>query len=186
MTGSAKLRDPPAAPPVTACTVQAVRDVLAHGAVVTVVGSGRAGQEGPPAWVTERFAGARVARLATLHHGAPRIVPVTFAWHLGVAVWAVDQVKPKRGRRLRRLDDIAADPRVSMLADRYHDDWDRLWWVELQGTAAELTDAREAAAALDALAARYGQYAARRPAGPVVAVTPTGWAWWSATGPASG
>jgi PPOX class probable F420-dependent enzyme len=144
------------------------------------VPSGRAGPEGPPPEVLARFAGARVARLATIGADGPRLVPVTFAWHRGTAVWAVDQAKPKRHTRLRRLDDLAADPRVAMLADHYAEDWTRLWWVELQGTAATL-EGEAAAAALDALAGRYPAYRAERPPGPVVAVVPRRWAWWSAT-----
>ena len=108
-------------------------------------------------------------------------MPVTFAWWRGRAVWAVDDVKPKRGGRLRRLDDLAADPRVSLLADHYSDDWTKLWWVELQGTAA-LLEGEAAAAALDALSARYRAYATNRPPGPVVAITPMRWSWWSASG----
>jgi PPOX class probable F420-dependent enzyme len=129
--------------------------------------------------VLERFAGARVARLATLTPNGPRLVPVTFAWHRGAAVWAVDTVKPKRSRRLRRLADIEADPRVALLADHYSDDWARLWWVELRGTAAVL-QGEAGAAALAALAARYVPYRASPPPGPVVAVTPLAWSWWSA------
>jgi PPOX class probable F420-dependent enzyme len=144
------------------------------------VPSGRAGPEGPPPAVLARFAGARVARLATLTADGPRLVPVTFAWHRGTAVWAVDRVKPKRHTRLRRLDDLAADARVAMLADHYADDWAELWWVELQGTAATLAG-QAAAAALDALAERYPAYRSERPPGPVVAVSPRRWAWWSAT-----
>jgi PPOX class probable F420-dependent enzyme len=144
------------------------------------VPSGRAGPEGPPPEVLARFAGARVARLATTTAEGPRLLPVTFAWHRGTAVWAVDRVKPKRHTRLRRLDDLAADARVALLADHYAEDWAELWWVELQGTATTL--AGEAAeAALDALAARYPPYRAERPPGPVVAVTPRRWTWWSAT-----
>jgi PPOX class probable F420-dependent enzyme len=144
------------------------------------VPSGRAGPEGPPPAVLARFCGARVARLATLTADGPRLVPVTFAWHQGTAVWAVDRVKPKRHTRLRRLDDLAADARVAMLADHYAEDWAELWWVELQGTAATLAG-EAAAAALDALAERYPAYRAERPPGPVVAVTPRRWAWWTAT-----
>ncbi|HEX8133183.1 MAG TPA: TIGR03668 family PPOX class F420-dependent oxidoreductase [Actinomycetes bacterium] len=142
--------------------------------------SGRAGPEGPPPEVLARFAGARVARLATITAQGPRLVPVTFAWHRGTAVWAVDRVKPKRHTRLRRLDDLAADARVSLLADHYAEDWAELWWVELQGTAATV-DGEAAGAALDALAGRYPAYRAERPPGPVVAVTPRRWTWWSAT-----
>jgi PPOX class probable F420-dependent enzyme len=144
------------------------------------VPGGRAGPEGPPPAVLARFAGARVARLATTSADGPRLVPVTFAWHRGTAVWAVDAVKPKRHRRLRRLDDLAADPRVALLADHYAEDWAELWWVELRGTAATL-EGEAAEAALDALAGRYPAYRADRPPGPVVAVTPRRWAWWSAT-----
>jgi PPOX class probable F420-dependent enzyme len=145
------------------------------------VPAGRSGPEGPPAAVLARFAAARVARLATVGAGGPRLVPVTFAWHGGAAVWAVDDVKPKRTTRLRRLRDLAADPRAALLVDHYADDWSELWWVELRGDAAVLEGAA-AAAALDALAARYTPYRAARPPGEVVAVRPRRWSWWSASG----
>jgi PPOX class probable F420-dependent enzyme len=146
---------------------------------MTAANSGRAGPEGPPAAVLERFANGRVARLATLSAAGPRLLPVTFAWHRGTAVWAVDRVKPKRPGPLRRERDLATDPRVAMLVDHYAEDWTALWWVELQGTAAFL-DGQAAEAALDALASRYPPYRADRPPGPVVAVSPRRWAWWSA------
>jgi PPOX class probable F420-dependent enzyme len=141
--------------------------------------SGRAGAEGPPAEVLARFTTARVARLATLSADGPRLAPVTFAWHRGTAVWAVDRVKPKRPGPLRRERDLAADPRCALLVDHYADDWRELWWVELQGTAATLAGAA-AEAALDALAGRYRPYRTQRPPGPVVAVVPRRWTWWSA------
>lgn len=141
--------------------------------------SGRAGVEGPPEGVLGRFAAARVARLATAADGGPRLVPVTFAWHQGMVVWAVDQVKPKQGRKLRRLRDLEVDPRVALLVDHYDDDWSELWWVELRGHASVL-EGRAAEAALDSLAARYPAYRAARPAGPVVGIVPDRWAWWSA------
>jgi PPOX class probable F420-dependent enzyme len=141
---------------------------------------GRAGPEGPPPEVMERFAAARVARLATASPDGPRVVPVTFAWHAGTVVWAVDDVKPKRGRALRRLRDLAADPRAAVLVDHYDDDWSALWWVELRGTAS-LIDGEAAAAALDALAVRYPAYQEARPPGPVVAIEPASWTWWSAS-----
>jgi PPOX class probable F420-dependent enzyme len=141
---------------------------------------GSAGPEGPPGEVLARFAAAPVARLATSSPEGPRLVPVTFAWHAGTAVWAVDDVKPKRGRGLRRLRDLAADPRAALLVDHYEDDWSALWWVELRGTAATL-EGEAAEAALDALAARYPAYRSDRPPGPVIAIVPGRWAWWSAT-----
>jgi PPOX class probable F420-dependent enzyme len=124
-----------------------------------------------------RFAGARVARLATVSaEGVPHLVPVTFAVLGERVVFAVDD-KPKSTTRLRRLDNIAARPRVCLLVDVYDDDWTRLWWVRADGTATvRATDAD----AVDALAARYPAYVERRPAGPVVSIevdTWTGWSW---------
>ncbi len=140
---------------------------------------GRAGPQGPPAQVLGRFADALVARLARMSPDGPRIVPVTFAWHAGRAVWAVDDVKPKRGRELQRLRDLAADPRVALLVDHYEDDWSALWWVELRGTASIL-EGEAAEAALDVLAARYPAYLKARPPGPVIEIEPERWTWWSA------
>src|SRR6266545_2989735 len=79
----------------------AQRDPRTRGAALMPGGS--AGREGPPAEILDRFAAAPVARLARLSSDGPRIVPVTFAWHAGTAVWAVDDVKPKRGPELRRI-----------------------------------------------------------------------------------
>ena len=82
-----------------------------------------------------RFAEARVARLATRGEGTPRLVPIVFAIAGDDIVTAVDH-KPKSTRDLRRLSDIADDPRVALLVDHYDDaDWSRLWWVRADGIA---------------------------------------------------
>jgi PPOX class probable F420-dependent enzyme len=128
-----------------------------------------------------RFAGARVARLATVSAaGVPHLVPVTFAV-LGERIVFVVDDKPKSTTRLRRLDNIAARPTVCLLADVYDDDWSRLWWARADGTATVLaTDD----AAVDALAARYPAYVQRRPRGPVVSIAVSGWTGWAAAGSA--
>jgi PPOX class probable F420-dependent enzyme len=132
----------------------------------------------------ERFATARVARLATVgEDGGPHLVPIVFALHGDTILHAVD-AKPKRTRALRRLANIAADPRVALLADEYDDgDWERLWWVRADGVARVL-EAGEAEAdrALMLLGQRYAQYHAAPPAGPVVAVDVERWRGWSASG----
>jgi PPOX class probable F420-dependent enzyme len=114
------------------------------------------------AWA--RLVAAPVARLATT---APRIVPVTFAVVGRAIVHAVDH-KPKATRELARIEDIRRDPRVALLVDRYDDDWSRLWWVRADGRARVADDAAEATGAIDALVAKYPQYAGHRPDGPVV------------------
>jgi PPOX class probable F420-dependent enzyme len=132
----------------------------------------------------ERFASARVARLASAGtDGRPHIVPVVFALAGDTIVHAVDG-KPKRTRALRRLANIAANPRVALLADEYDDgDWERLWWVRADGVARVLEPSDdEARRALALLAARYAQYRTDPPAGPVVAVDVIRWRGWSAAG----
>jgi PPOX class probable F420-dependent enzyme len=129
----------------------------------------------------ELLGGAPVARLATVaRDGRPRIVPITFVLAGEVVYHAVDD-KPKATRRLARLEDLAADPRASVLADHYEEDWSALWWVRADGRARVLDDVGgvEAARALALLAERYAHYRERLPAGPVIALEIeriTGWA----------
>jgi PPOX class probable F420-dependent enzyme len=131
-----------------------------------------------------RFACARLARLATTSDGGrPHLVPITFAL-VGDTVWsAVDDVKPKSSKRLRRLANVAARPAVSLLADHWDDEnWSRLWWVRADGTGSVVQSVADFPEAVDALCARYPQYAARPPAGPALAVRVSRWAWWTALG----
>jgi PPOX class probable F420-dependent enzyme len=126
-----------------------------------------------------RFAEARVARLATVGaDGRPHLVPIVFAC-LGDVVWTAVDDKPKRTRALRRLDNVRANPRVALLADRYDEDWSALWWVRADGTA-RVVEAAAAPAALEALAARYAQYAASPPSGPLLEIAVERWSGWSA------
>jgi PPOX class probable F420-dependent enzyme len=125
-----------------------------------------------------RFAVARVARLATLGASGPRLVPVCFAVE-GDTVWTAVDHKPKRTTALARLRDIAADPRVALLADHYEDaDWSALWWARAEGRARVHETAPEAVALL---VARYAQYRDRPPAGPVVEIAVQRWSGWSST-----
>ncbi|MDI1466028.1 TIGR03668 family PPOX class F420-dependent oxidoreductase [Catellatospora sp. KI3] len=127
----------------------------------------------------ERFASARVARLATVDPaGRPHLVPIVFALDGDTLYSAVDR-KPKRSTALRRLANVAVHPLVSVLADHYEDDWSRLWWVRADGSARVLPLADpEAARALLLLTARYPQYAAQPPPGPVLAVDVDRWTAW--------
>lgn len=128
-----------------------------------------------------RVAAARVARLATLRaDGTPRLVPMTFALVDDLVCSAVDEVKAKRSTRLARLDDVRRDPRVGVVVDHYADDWQQLWWVRIDGTAAVHTDGALRRRALDAMVAKYEPYAAAPPDGAVLVVTPQRWAGWSA------
>ncbi len=126
------------------------------------------------------FGAARVARLATVSpSSAPQLVPVVFAIVGDEISFAVDH-KPKTTRQLRRLDNIASNSKVSLLVDHYDDDWSSLWWVRVDGDAmvadAASADGRRG---IDALVAKYPQYAEVRPAGPAVIVRTLQWRWWA-------
>ena len=106
------------------------------------------------------------ARLAAVDHGVlatvdaergVHAVPAVFALddgHLGVPI---DRVKPKSAVRLRRLRNLDADPRASLLVDWWdRDDWTRLWWVRADLTRVD--DAPTAKRLESSLAERYAQY----------------------------
>ena len=98
------------------------------------------------------------AVLATLRaDGSAALVPIVFA-HAGGAIWSPVDGKPKRSAALSRLDDVARDARVALLLDRYADDWSRLWWLRVAGTA-RIERARGALVHGEAaLRAKYPQY----------------------------
>jgi PPOX class probable F420-dependent enzyme len=131
-----------------------------------------------------RLAEARVGRLATVTaDGRAHLVPCCFAVVDEVVYSAVDG-KPKTTLALRRLDNVRASRTASLLVDHYEEDWERLWWVRVDGPARviETNSSDEWAAALDVLGAKYPQYRRARPKGPVVSVPIRHWAWWAATG----
>jgi PPOX class probable F420-dependent enzyme len=132
-------------------------------------------------WAQERFAAASVAHLATVTAaGHPHLVPVVFTL-VEDTVWTAVDHKPKTTRALRRLANIEAHPRVSLLADHYDDDWSRLWWVRADGDAAVVAlPGDDATAGLSALVAKYPQYGADLPTGPLIRITVDAWRSWSA------
>ena len=86
--------------------------------------------------------------LCTLHpERGPDPQPVVYAvsadGHVGVPI---DKVKPKKSSRLQREDNLDADPRGSLLIERWdREDWSKLWWVRadlehVTDPPAELTD----------------------------------------------
>jgi PPOX class probable F420-dependent enzyme len=129
----------------------------------------------------ERFAAARVARLATADAaGRPHLVPIAFVVD-GDHVYSVVDAKPKRTTALRRLANVRENPAVALLVDHYDDaDWDALWWVRADGRGRVLDPAEtEAQRAVALLSRRYPQ---QRGAGVVLAVDVERWSGWAADG----
>lgn len=100
-----------------------------------------------------------MGRLGTISaSGRPHLVPVCYALHEGVVVIAVDE-KPKRETLgLARLRNIRRDPRVTLLVDRYAEDWSRLAWVRIDAVASIVDSGAANSGAMTALRARYQQY----------------------------
>ena len=123
----------------------------------------------------------RRAVLVTIaQDGRPRPIPVCFILSPDSAVvyTPIDE-KPKRGvdvRSLARVRDIESDDRVSLLADRWDEDWTHLGWLRLEGRGrlleppddAESRASEEQATpgehetAVTALRAKYEQYTEHR------------------------
>ena len=115
----------------------------------------------------------RIAHLATADsRGVPHVVPVCFVVSESTLYITIDE-KPKRhsGTALKRLRNIAENPVVAVVVDRYDEDWSLLGWVMLRGHAEILTDGTEHDAAQALLRSRYRQLNAMQIAQhPVIAV----------------
>jgi PPOX class probable F420-dependent enzyme len=98
---------------------------------------------------------ARVAHLATADpQGVPHLVPVCFCLDESSVYITVDE-KPKRADiPLKRLRNIQANPAVAVTVDRWDEDWTRLGWVMLRGTAEILAAGAEHDRAQDHLRQR--------------------------------
>jgi PPOX class probable F420-dependent enzyme len=117
-----------------------------------------------PGWAGELLSSSRVARLALLdERDLPRVLPIVFAVWEG-AVWSAIDRKPKRSAEPARVRRLRRRPQAALLVDRYDDDWSRLAWVELRG----VVSIEPVGPALEALTARYPQYRAEPPPGPLL------------------
>ena len=115
----------------------------------------------------------RRAVLATLRpDGEPRLVPVCFVLadepdDMGrPIIYSPIDEKPKASadpRRLARVQDLLVLPAVTLLIDRWSEDWAHLAWVRLTGRGVllepEPRERAEHATAIAALRAKYPQYA---------------------------
>lgn len=128
------------------------------------------------------MAAARVGVLATVRaDGSPHLVPVVFATVESGLVSAVDR-KPKTTARLQRLANIRHNPRVSLLAHEYSEEWSELWWVRADGTAEVIEAGPRYATAMAALVSKYPQYRDGAPTGPVILVAVDRFTSWTAGG----
>jgi PPOX class probable F420-dependent enzyme len=103
---------------------------------------------------------ARVAHLATADaKRQPLVIPICFAFD-GQEFYSPIDEKPKRlaPRKLRRLRNIAQNPRVSLVIDEYVEDWRKLAYVLVSGNARILHSGRKHRKAVALLRKKYRQY----------------------------
>jgi len=112
--------------------------------------------------VRDFLAGAPLAHLATADStGGPHNVPICFWFDAANFYFVIDQ-KPKRrtGTALKRMRNIAENPRVALLIDHYEEDWAHLAFILVHGRARIVEAAEEYMAALRGLRDKYPQYRA--------------------------
>lgn len=106
----------------------------------------------------------------------PHIVPIVFVIDGNRIVTAIDG---KAGGALRRVENITANPRVSVLVDAYDEDWSQLWWARADGTASVHGEGAIREQALRLLRDRYEQYARVPLSGPAVTIDVHRWSGWT-------
>ncbi len=119
----------------------------------------------------------RVARLATADaEGRPHVVPVCYSFD-GARFYIPLDEKPKRvaATQLKRVRNIEARPEVSLVIDRYEDDWSQLGYVQVAAHAELLGPGDEGhTTAVVLLRERYPQYRTMTlEQSQVIAMTPT-------------
>ena len=110
--------------------------------------------------VREFIETARIAHLATASAGGePHNIPLCF-WFDGARFYFVIDQKPKRrsGTAIKRMRNIAENPRVALVIDHYEEDWSRLAYVLIHGDAQIIEDEAEYARAIQHLRHKYAQY----------------------------
>lgn len=108
--------------------------------------------------------------------GTPHSVPVVFAVAGDEIVSPIDH-KPKSGKVMARVRNLQRDPRVTLLVDRWDEEWTHLAWLMVRGTA-EL-DPAYPDDLLRALNDRYPQYEPDERHDAIIRIRPTSLLWWS-------
>jgi len=129
----------------------------------------------PSAGASRLIRSARVAHLATADkHRQPHVIPICFVFD-GKQFFSPIDEKPKRvaPNQLKRVRNLHANPRVSLVIDRYSENWRKLAYVLILGNARVLQRGMAHRKAVRLLRRKYPQY--RRMAideRPIIVVTP--------------
>jgi PPOX class probable F420-dependent enzyme len=103
---------------------------------------------------------ARIAHLATADSaGQPLVIPICFAFD-GKEFFSPIDEKPKRisPQRLKRLRNIEENSQVSLVIDRYDENWRKLAYILISGRARILLAGQKHRRAVSLLRRKYRQY----------------------------
>ena len=80
---------------------------------------------------------AKVARLATVDQKLhPYVVPVVFVFHENLFFIPLDEKKKTvNSKNLKRVKNIEKNPNVTLLIDKYQNDWKKLFFLMIHGKA---------------------------------------------------
>ncbi len=81
--------------------------------------------------------GAKVARLATVDQKShPYVVPVVFVFHENLFFVPLDdKTKTVNAIKLKRVKNIEKNANVTLLIDKYQNDWKKLFFLMIHGKA---------------------------------------------------
>ena len=121
----------------------------------------------------------RLAHLATVDvSGAPSVVPICYVFD-GEFIYSALDEKPKSvgPRSLKRVRNIEANPRVSLVVDDYDEDWSKLAYALITGVAQtmepESSSSVEHTRAVELLRRKYPQYRSMAiEKRPIIKITP--------------
>lgn len=126
---------------------------------------------------------ARVAHLATADaSGQPHVIPICFVFDGKLFYSPIDE-KPKQTTpaKLKRLRNISENPRVSLIIDRYDEDWTKLAYALIFGQARILRGGSNHHKAVLRLRRKYAQYRAMKLGRlPMIVIRPTRFIGWGA------
>ena len=102
----------------------------------------------------------KIARMATVDKsGKPLALPICYAYDGNYIYTPIDK-KPKRvaPMELNRIKNIENNPNVSVVIDRYYEDWTRIAYIIIHGTAVVIDGGKEYRESLRILSEKYRQY----------------------------
>jgi PPOX class probable F420-dependent enzyme len=124
---------------------------------------------------TRLLRSAPIAHLATADKsGQPHVIPICFVFD-GKHFYSPIDEKPKRTTpsKLKRLRNIAENPNVALVVDSYDEDWRKLAYVLVFGTAGILQSGKKYHQTVKLLREKYRQYRAMAiDARPMIVITP--------------